>query len=514
MATASTPTARPEISGSPLVRIVARNTAFTLAGQILIKFFTFLFSVYVVRSLGAEHFGRYAAALAYVSLFSMLTDLGTSSLSVREMARKKETITWMVPDMMALRALLSLVAIAIIIISAAFIGKTSSEVHGIFIASFVLLIYAFQGPLDSLMVSQERLDFSSVFKLFDKMTFMLLGTILLLSGTGYIGLLIATMAGVLVMGLASSVVVHRVMRLRFERPDPRRWWGLIRAGFPFGVKGAATEFTRRFDTVFMSIVLTHEAVGWYNVPLNMLMTMMVMAQSLALSIYPTMVREYDSGRGSIQGTVQRSLRYLLLVSLPIAIGGMLLADQLVPLLYGEEFRPSIQILQIVVWTLPLLFFAEMLGRINNTLHQENQAAKISIVNAVINIVLNIILIPRFGIIGAAISMVTTRCISNIFSIMIVGPALVFKGNTGPLLRVVGAGVVMGGVVGLLRSLPFMTALDPKIALFLLICTGALVYGIAALLLQAIRPGEARYVYTTIRQKLFARSLATLPQAKH
>ncbi len=504
MATVTTTTAKSDLAGSTIVRIVARNTAFTLAGQILIKILAFIFSIYVVRTLGAEHFGRYAAALAYVSIFAMLTDLGTSALSVREMARNKENVAWMVPDIMLLRGLLSLAAVGIITLSAWLFGKTTPEVLGIFIASFVLLVYAFQGPLDSLMVSQERLDFSSVFKLLDKITFMILGTILLVMGMGYIGLLIATLVGVLVMGLASQGVVQWVLRLRFTRPNPGRWWWLIKAGFPFGIKGAANEFTRRFDTVFMSFALTHEAVGWYNVPLNMLLTMMIMAQSLAMSIYPTMVREYDSGRGSIQGTVQRAMRYLLLLSLPIAVGGMLLADNIILVLYGEEFRPSIQILQIVVWSLPLLFFAEMLGRTSNTLHQEGKAAKFSIINAVISIILNIILIPRMGVTGAAIAMVVTRLISNIFSIMIVGPGLVFKGNILPLLRVVAASALMGGAVWLLRDWSFLLAIDDIIALFLLIGLGALVYGIAALLMQAIKPAEARYVFGIVRRKLTAR----------
>ena len=72
----------------PAIQVIARNTAFMLSGQILLKVLAFVFNVYVVRRLGDAHFGRYSAALAYVAIFAMFTDLGTSSLSVREMARK------------------------------------------------------------------------------------------------------------------------------------------------------------------------------------------------------------------------------------------------------------------------------------------------------------------------------------------------------------------------------------------------------------------------------------------
>ncbi len=498
---ATTATIEAEPPEKPVVRAIARNTAFMLTGQILIKILALIFNVYVVRRLGDARFGRYSTALAYVAIFAMFTDLGTSTLSVREMARKKENISWMVPDIMALRAVLSLLAIVGITLSAWLLGKTPDMVLGIFIASCGLLLYAFQGPLDSLMIAQERLDFSSAFNLLNQTVFIILGTILLLVGAGYIGLLLASLAGVLAMGLASVYVVRQVQRLHFERPNPLHWWPLLRASFPFGFMGAISDFTRRFDTVFMSFVLTAAAVGWYNVPHNLIRMMLLLAQSLAISMFPTLVRQYDSGRGSIQDTVQRALQYLLLLSLPIALGGMLLADRFIILLYGREFVPAIPVMQILVWTLPPMFLAEILGRTGSTMHLERKVAKFAIFTALISTGLNVALIPGFGVVGAAIAAVVTGLVRITLSSVIIGPAMLFKGNVGRLLRVIGASALMGGVIGLLRGASFLAALDDKIALLLMIGTGAVIYGTAALLLGAISPGEARYIYGVARRSL-------------
>jgi len=467
----------------------------------LLKVLAFVFNVYVVRRLGDVHFGRYSAALAYVAIFAMFTDLGTSSLSVREMARKEENITWMVPDIMALRAALSLVAIVGITLSAWLLGKTFDMVLGIFIASCGLLLYAFQGPLDSVMIARERLDFSSVFGLLNQTVFIVLGMVLFLVGTGYIGLLLASLGGVFVMGLASAYVVKRVLRLHFERPNPRHWWPLLQVSFPFGFMGIIGNFARRFDTVFMSFVLTDAAVGWYNVPYNLVLMMLLLAQSLAISMYPTLVREYDSGHGSIQGTVQRALRYLLLLSLPIAVGGMVLADRIIVLLYGQEFVLAIPVMRILVWALPAMFLAEILGRTGSTMHLEKRMARIAIFEAVVTAGLNVLLISEFGVVGAAIAAVVTGVLSVVLSSVIIGPAMLWKGNVGPLMRVVGAGALMGFVVWQLRDACFLAALDEKIALLLTIGAGAVVYSVAALVLRAVSPSETRYVCDVIRRKL-------------
>ncbi|NLE43833.1 MAG: flippase [Chloroflexi bacterium] len=488
------------IRGSTL-ETVARNTAAMLAGQILIKILAFVFSVFVVRRLGAAHFGRYAAALAYVGMFAMFTDLGMSSLSVREMAREEANIAWMVPNITMLRALLSLGAIVVITLSAWVTGKAPDMVLGIFIASCGLLLYAFQGPLDSVMIARERLDFSSAFALLNQMTFMILGTILLIAGLGYVGLLVSSLGGVLVMGLGAGYVVRRVLSLRLERPNPRVWWSLLRASLPFGVEGTVREFAGRFDTVYMSFVLTDAAVGWYNVPYNLISMMLLLAQSVALSIYPTLIKEYDSGRGSIDDTVQRALRYLLLLSIPIAVGGMLLADRIIPLLYGQEFAAAVPAMQVLVWALPPMFLAEIVGRTSTTMHLEKKAARVSVINALLGIVLNVLLVPRFGVVGAAIAMVVSRLTRVILLAVIIGPAMLFGINAKPLLRVVGAGMLMGCVVWLLGSTPLLVVADDMLALLILVGVGTVVYSAASLILGAITPGELRHIYGMVARRM-------------
>jgi len=318
-----------ETSRKSTLHIVARNTAFMLAGQVLIKICAFVFSVYVVRRLGADDFGRYSAAMAYGFLFATLTELGMSTLAVREMARKVENIAWMVPDIIVVRLLLSLIVIVGTTLSAWLLGKTLDMVIAVLLASCGLLIYALHGPLDSIMIARERLDLSSAFNVLNQIVFVAIGTIVLLTGGGYIGLLVASLIGILAMTMASGYAAIQILGIRLLRPDPRRWLKLLRASSPFGAIGIISEFTRSFNVVYISFALTYAAVSWYTIPYNLILMMLLLAQSLALSIYPSMVVEYDSGRGSIQNTVQRAMRYLLLLSLPLAIGGMLAADRII-----------------------------------------------------------------------------------------------------------------------------------------------------------------------------------------
>lgn len=484
-----------------IIQVVARNTAFMLAAQIVIKILALMFNIYVVRRLGAAHYGRYAAALAYVGIFAMFADLGTSTLSVREMARDESNIARMTTNVMGLRAILSLITIVIITVSAWLLGKTSDMIWGILIGSCSLLLYAYEGPLECVIISRERLDLSSILQVLNQFVFIVLGTGLLLVGAGYIGLLSASLVGVVAMGFVATVMARRLWGLTFRAPDSRQWKPLLVASAPFAWTGVVSTLVRRFDTVFMSFVLTDEVVGWYNVPYNLMAMVLLLAQSLAMSIFPTLVREYDSGRNSIQDTVQRALRYLLLLSLPVSIGGTLLADLIIEVLYEVEFVPSVLLMRIMIWALPALFMVEVLGRTSSTMHLEKKVAKIAGFLALFSVVLNLILIPTLGALGAAIVMVVTSFADMVVSSLIIGPALVWKGNVWPLLRIVAAGGMMGGGVWAVRSL--MPALDLWLELIVLVAVGIVLYALAAYLLGAISPGELKWMQDSVRRKLLA-----------
>ena len=479
-------------------RVVARNTASLLAAQVLMKILGFGFSVFVVRSLGQDDFGRYAATMASVALFGAFTDLGTSALSVREMARRRSICASMVPDLTALRVLLSVSVIIVLTTATAWLGKPAEMVWGMFVGSCVLLLYAFQGPLDSLLIAEERLDFSAAFSLLNQIVFIGLGTVLLLAGAGYLGLLIASLVGVLAMTVACRRAVGRILGQRFERPNLRRAVSLLRASAPFGVMALAGMFSRRFDTVFMALVLTDAAVGWYNVPYNLIAGMLLLAQALGLSIFPALIREYDSGRGSLRTTVQPTLRHLLLVSLPIALGGTLLADRIIMVLYGSRFAPAIPLLQIMLWALPPMFLAEILGRTAAAMHLERVEARLTVGIAALSVVLMLLCIPTLGTIGAALVMVVTWFLIVIVSSFIIGPALLWKDNTGPVLRTLAANALMGVVVWAVRHTAFVQRCNDKPALIVLVGTGAVAYASAVMVFGAVSRSEARYLWAGLQ----------------
>lgn len=475
-----------------LLATTARNSAFVLGSQVLVKVMAFLFNVYVVRRLGDVHFGQYSAVMAYVAMFAIFTDWGMSPYMVREMARDREKTAWLLPNVVAIRVVLSLIITIIAPLSALGLGKEGDMVLGILIASAGLIVYAFQGPLSNVLTARERLDYTSTFTLVNQLVFWGLGALLLVRGMGFVGLIIASLAGVAAMALLSGWTLAKLGVGRLQL-SARRWPQLFLASLPFGISGMSYAFMQRFDTVLMSFVLTDAAVGWYNVPWTLINMVLLIAQSIAIAMYPSMVRSHAEDPGALPQVVWQAVKYLLIVCLPVAVGGTVLADWIIVTLYGEAFIHSVPVLRVMLWALPSLFLLELMGRVANTLGLERDAARINVINAVITVVLNLILVPTLGILGAALALLGGRTIRLVQFWRLIGVGRWVKRRWGSLLRVALAAVAMGVIVHLVCQVPSLGTLDPKWGLLALIGCGGVVYGVALVAWGGIERREIEFV---------------------
>jgi O-antigen/teichoic acid export membrane protein len=365
-------------------------------------------------------------------------------------------------------------------------------VVGILIASAGLLLYAFQGPLNSALIARERLDYTSIFAVVNQLVFWGLGFLLLLNGLGFIGLIIASLTGVAVVAVLSGWKLVKMGMSRLVL-SARRWPQLFGAALPFGISGISYVFMQRFDTVLMSLVLTDAAVGWYNVPWTLINMVLLVAQGITSAMYPSMVRSYHEDSESLPQVVWRSIKYLLLVCLPIAVGGTVLADRIIITLYEATFINSIPVLRMILWSLPSLFLLELLGRIAMALNLERPAARVNIVNAAVTVALNLAFVPTLGIMGAALALVVGRAIRLVQFWRLIGDERLVNRRWGSLLRVAFAVIAMGLIVLFLSRASVFEALDSKVGLVTLIGAGATVYIGALLALGGVDRRELKFL---------------------
>lgn len=398
-----------------LTRIVARNTIFSAGAQIAIKILSFGFSVFVIRRLGPAEFGQYGAVLAIGAVFMVLSDLGLSPYTVREVAKLRaqpdasERIGDLYANVLALRLILTLLTALLQVGAAWLAGETSLIITAVALNTVGLLLYSIQGATDAVLQGHERLDIAARAKVGQQMLFVALGSVALFAHVGFFGLIGASLCGIAVLlavcwrGLAS-------LGVRVGKVTPQQWMGLLRACFPFGVIGLTLGLSYKFDSVLLYYYHGDVENGLYTAAYNLVFSTAMLSNIINTSLYPSLSRQAHNNPESLHNVYDRILRYLLILGLPIAFGGGILADQLILLIGGDSYRGAIDVFRILIIVSPLMFVSEYLGYIVLIQGNEKKAARSVMVSSSVNVLANLLFIPHYGMMAAAVVTVATEII--------------------------------------------------------------------------------------------------------
>lgn len=471
-----------------LARTVARNSTAGLVAQLAIKLCSFAFSVLIVRKLGAEEFGQYAAVLAFAAVFVFLADLGLSPYTVREVARYRDVpdglrqIRGLYGDVLALRFLLALVAAGCIVGTAVITGRPLVMVIAITLGTVGLIMYSLHGTCEALLSGHERVDITAGARVAYQVVFVTIGAAVILLGMGYYGLIGANLLGIALMTWLCWRAVHR-LGLQPASLQIVRWPALLRASLPFGVIGLTLGLSYRFDSVLLNVTRGDVETGYYNAAYNLVFTTTMLSNVINTSLYPSLSREYVSRPEHLPAVYERVLRYLLVIALPIAVGASLLAEPLTLFLFGVEYGAAAPALRVLIWVVPLMFVSEFLGYIVVIAGREGRIARAIMISTGFNITLNLLLVPRYGFLAAAVMTLVTEAVLVGQYVWMLRATLARMRWIEVLIRPALAAGLMGLLVYALQILP----------LLVVVVVGAVSYTLLLVALRVIGPTEWQFV---------------------
>ncbi len=430
---------------------VLRNTLFGMGAQAALRIVGFIFNVLIIRTFGGAEFGRYSVVIAWAGLFSVLGDVGVTQYMTREIARDPEKGNQLFWNTAALRFILAIVTI-IVTVGAAIARPYDSEI--VLAVTLYSLGYFFQAllaPLQGIMAGNQRLDFVSVLTVIGQVIFMTAGALVLFAGLNFVWLTAVSLINFPILILLSFYVVRRykLQPPRFHI-DPSTWKNLLMAGLPFAVIQLALTFNFQIDTLILETFRSEETVGWYNAAYNLTRALLVLTGSLIVALPISLAREHATDPKSILPWYYRATKFMVFLGLPLAVGGTLLSDHLIRLLYGPEYAPSAIAFAILIWDTPLLMYTALCGNLATVIQKENRAMRIYLTLAGLNLVLNLLFIPTYGLIAASMMTVaaefTGAILFYVFFRREFGAGLGFR----HIVRLVIAAALMGIVVYLLR----------------------------------------------------------------
>lgn len=444
---------------SPIKRI-AKNSLVPMVMALSNRLVDFAFALLMLRILQPEGAGRYAFAVAFIGMTEIVTRYGLGTLVTREVARDPAGRNRYLSNVSLLRLYLWLAAIpfmaAILALYVLFGGLTLDVVITVAIFAVGALISNFSDGLTAIFYAHEKAEYPAAIASVTTLTRVSLGALVLLLGWGIIGLALVS----LLANLVTFLVLGYLLLVKIFRPSLEVDRGLQRSmisqSLPLMINHLLSTIFFRVDVFILSPTWGDAAVGYYNAAYKYIDGINVIPQYFTLALFPLMSRFAAGSRESLMRAYVLSLRLMLLLALPIAMGTPFVAHELIWFLAGERFLPdSVIVLQLLIWFLPFSFINQVTQYVLIAVDQQRHLTRAFAIGVVFNLTTNLIFIPLYGYRAAAVTTILSEWA------LLVPFYLLVRRTLGPVpwldvaWRPTMAAVVMGGVLWLLGDINFL-----------------------------------------------------------
>jgi len=379
------------------------NTSWLFFERIFRIVISFIVSVLVVRYLGPKDFGVYSYAISFAWLFASISTLGLESISTRELVKnpdKRDEINGTVFSLRLLGSIACIITTAIVLL---LIGEDTYTTililifSGSFIfQSFSAIEYYFRGIVKA-KYNAYALSASVIFSSGLKILFILLKAPL-------IYFIIAASAEYLVLAIALVIVYQQNKLSIFSwKYSKKMASSLLKDSWPLALSGVVVMIYMRIDQVMIKNMLNTEAVGYYSAAVRLCEAWYFIPVTLCNAIFPAIVNAKSVSEKFYNSRMQKLYDLLTWLAIGIAIPVTIFSSQIIQLLFGNEFSSASPVLTIYIWAGVAVFLnvASSQYLINENLSKLTFFR--SSIGMVINVILNLVLIPIYGIVGSAVA---------------------------------------------------------------------------------------------------------------
>lgn len=385
---------------------VLKNTIWLTSASIISKGIAFFTVIIIARNLGIEQFGTYSLILTLIGFFTVFSNYGFDPLIIREIAQNPKNIHLYISNNIILKAIFSIVSFTVFLIFVYFLK------NNVFIPFLILgcsyLVYHPLMTISSSFYGKEKMIWSAGVQVLGDLTRFILILYFLHKYVSVVTVVIAYAIANLIISLVLLLLVKHVIGLKL-RIDPSFFKETIKEAFPFALNGLIFMMYFRIDIFLLSWLQGDAVVGTYSAAYRILDALLFIPAGIMGAIFPALSRKYKMSDANFWYSFEKIIKYLTIVGVPIGFAITALAPKIISLLYvGKQWEVSIIYLQVLIWTITLIFLNCSFPVALNATGKQKISALVLLFGTVFNISLNLLLIPILSAMGASISTVVTE----------------------------------------------------------------------------------------------------------
>lgn len=392
-----------------LKQTIVKNIFWLSFGQIGSRLIRAIIIIYAARILGAAEYGVFSYALGLAGFFTIFADLGLSALLTREVAANPEKRSHYFASAFGLKIFLLVITAFLVIFLA---PKFSNIKEAIPLLPLVALLVALDNFRDFIFAyfrGIEKMEIEGFLVVIMNSVIAIAGFIVLSFSKTAGALLFSYIASVAALSVAAFYFIKDLLKKIVADFNKTIALEFLRNCWPLAFAGLFGIFMLNIDIIMLGWWRTSQEIGYYSVSQRVVQIFYALSAIIASAVFPAFsrfVKQKDFERAKLLNEKVVSLLYFL--ALPLVVGGLILSQPIIKFLFGKEYLPASLSFQLLILTLLVQFPAVILG---NSIFAYNQQRKLAYYvgfGSLSNIVFNALLIPFWGISGAALATIIAQ----------------------------------------------------------------------------------------------------------
>ena len=404
---------------SPTKQKVIRNVVWAVTGKVVTLLGGLLVGIFVARYLGPEQYGLMSYVMSYVAIFQVLAFFGMDNIEIREESKMPEEKDKIIGTAFGLKLFFAIVTIGLVALTTCIFEADSFTKWMIMLYSLSMIMNSFSVIRNyfTSLVWNEYIVKTEITRTFIgagiKVALLLLHAPLawFIAATLFDTILIA--GGYLVSYCSK---IDSIRKWRFDKTIAIY---LIKQSFPLLLSGAAVVVYTKIDQVIIRHLLNTESVGYYSVADRFVEICLFIPTILSQTITPILVQAYSENKSEYDQKSQQFMNIMVWSTLILCVVICLIALPMVRYTFGTQYLLSVPILQIMVFKVVGYALAQSSGAMIIVESKQKYTLFRNIIGCGACIVLNYLLIPNFGLKGAAYASILTSICAGYLSHLII-----------------------------------------------------------------------------------------------
>jgi len=431
----------------------------------------FAATVYIARTLAVEGFGQINFGLALISYALLFANPGLTVIGAREVAKDPNNRTF-VEQTLGLRLFLAVVIFVIFAIGILLFPGESRTKQIILIYSATL--FPFAVLLEFVFQGREEMQYIGAGRILQYVLYLLLLLLLVRSSLDILAIPVSFVLGYVVSAVFLLLVYIRKYRIFRPRFSILRWRAILTAAVPVGLAIIFNQVTISLPPIALGLFKTNYEVGIFSAGYKIIFTLLVIERVFYYVFFPVLSKQHKEHPEKLPGSFDFLTRFLYAMTIPLAVGGVVLAPAIITVIYGQAFSEATNVLRILLLYFMIVPVNTVFGYGLIAQGQEKMFSRILGVTALFSAALIILLGLWFGVYGAAAALLT----SELACIMLMARELMKHVRFNPVKHIVKPLVATAFMAAMLLALGHWHVA-------ILVFAGAVVYVVVLFLVRGL-----------------------------